>query len=179
MLSEDLNYCDEAEHEPCVYSKGEIRSIFYEMKNLGFGEIPESTELAFKAMKVLGFASPFTFKLYINIDRVNDHNWPRKAVIGLLAHELGHMSSYKRRSFFSRMLFIWNYYFSDNARRKVEHEADEIAIQNGYGEELLFARCLAIRGYDDERVKQMKNIYYWPDELAKKIAYGHPEEENS
>ena len=63
------------------------------------------------------------------------------------------------------MLFIWNYYLSDAARREVEREADMIAIEEGYGRELVLTRTFAIRDYDDKRVRKMRDVYYWPAEL--------------
>ena len=108
-----------------------------------------------------------SLNLYIDIDRVNKYQWPEEAVIGLFAHELGHIVSYERRSFLNRMLFIWDYYLSDAARREVEHEADLIAIERGYGKELIQTRRHAIRDYDEERVKKMEKTYYWPDDLER------------
>jgi hypothetical protein len=144
--------------------------MFNDLADRSFHEIPNSTKLVFKNMQVLGYASPYTFIMYINIDRINEHHWPREAVTGLLAHELGHMTSCKRRSFIGRMLFMWNYRYSPEKKRKVEHEADFIAIEHGYGKELVLTRTLALRDYDDERVERMKNIYYWPDELEQLVS---------
>ena len=152
------------QHE-MTYSGQDLISIFNDLKAQSFSDIRESTELVFKDMKSLGYASPFTLNLYIDIDRINQYQWPREAVIGLFAHELAHIVSYERRSFVNRMLFIWNYYLSKDKRRKVEHEADMIAIEKGYGSELLLTRTLAIRDYDDERVSRMRDVYHWPEDL--------------
>jgi hypothetical protein len=72
------------------------------------------------------------------------------------------------------MLFVWNYYLSEAARRAVEREADEIAIEKGYGNALVLTRMLAIRDYDDARVGKMRGVYYWPEDLEKMIADRHP-----
>jgi len=55
-------------------------------------------------------------------------------------------------------------------KRKVEQEADRIAIERGYGKELIQTRRLAIRDYDEERVDKMKKVYYWPDDLERIVS---------
>ena len=157
-------------HSDSIYTTHDLNAIFNELTEQSFTNISETTELVFKKMESIGYASPFSLELYIDIDRINEYQWPKEAVIGLFAHELGHIASYQRRSFLSRMLFIWNYYLSDAARREVEREADMIAIENGYGKELVLTRSLAIRDYDDKRVSKMKDVYYWPEELEEIIS---------
>lgn len=152
------------QHE-LTYSGQDLISIFDDLKAQSFADVRESTELIFKDMESLGYASPFSLNLHIDIDRINQYQWPKEAIIGLFAHELAHIVSYERRSFLNRMLFVWNYYLSKDKKRKVEHEADMIAIEKGYGKELLLTRTLAIRDYDDERVARMRGVYYWPEEL--------------
>ncbi len=156
------------------YSRHDLKAIFNDMKEQSFADIRETTGLIFRDMKSLGYASPFSLNLYIDIDRINQYQWPKEAVIGLFAHELAHIASYKRRAFLNRMLFVWNYYLSEAARRAVEREADEIAIEKGYGNALVLTRMLAIRDYDDARVGKMRGVYYWPEDLEKIISGRHP-----
>ena len=153
-----------------TYSSHDLNAIFNDLKAQSFADIGESTRLVFKDMKSLGYASPFTLNLHIDIDRINQYQWPKEAVTGLFAHELAHIVSYERRSFLTRMLFVWDYYLSEATRRDVEHEADEIAIEAGYGKALVLTRTLAIRDYDDERVRKMQGVYYWPEDLEKIIS---------
>jgi len=152
-------------HSDSIYTSHDLNAVFNELTEQSFADIRDTTELVFKNMESLGYASPFSLDLYIDIDRINEYQWPKEAVIGLFAHELGHIASYQRRSLFNRMLFIWNYYLSDAARREVEREADMIAIEVGYGKELVLTRSLAIRDYDEKRVRKMRDVYFWPDEL--------------
>ena len=152
-------------NQSLTYSEADIRNLFNHLIEGSFSEIEKTTELIFMDRKSLGYASPFSFNLYIDINRINEYKWPNDAVIGLIVHELAHIVSYQRRTFVSRMLFIWDYYISEDTRRNVEHEADEIAIEKGYGPELVITRTLAIRDYDQQRVMKMKNIYYWPEDL--------------
>lgn len=149
------------------YTEKELTDIFYKLKNRSFSELPEKTKIMFKEMKVLGFASPFSLNLFINIERINTFNWPKEALVGLFAHELSHIVSYTQRSYFGRLLFIWRYRISKAAKRTVEHEADIIAINKGYKQELILTRTLAIRDYSQERIEKMKGVYFWPEELEK------------
>ena len=167
MPSDNETHLTELKQSEPTYSESDLRDIFNDLNGRSFTEIRNTTELIFKDMNSLGYASPFSLNLYIDIDRVNKYQWPEEAVIGLFAHELGHIVSYERRSFLNRMLFIWDYYLSDAARREVEHEADLIAIERGYGKELIQTRRHAIRDYDEERVKKMEKTYYWPDDLER------------
>ena len=153
-----------------VYSRSELEAIFKRLKEQSFTDIRKNTALAFKGMEVLGYASPFSLNVFIDVDRLNEYQWPEKAVIGLFAHELSHMVSYERRSFIGRMLFVWDYRFSEKSKRNVEYEADLIAIERGYGEELVLTRTLALRDYDRARVEKMKSTYLSPNALEEIIA---------
>ena len=152
-------------HYDSIYTNDDLNAIFNDLKERSFAAIRDKTELVLKDMESLGYASPFSLDLYIDINRINEYKWPKEAVTGLFAHELGHIASYETRSYLNRMLFIWNFYLSDAARREVEREADMIAIKEGYGKELVLTRTLAIRDYDDKRVRKMRDVYYWPEEL--------------
>lgn len=57
------------------------------------------------------------------------------------------------------MLFIWNYPFSISGRSKVEKEADEIAIERGYGRELIQERIYQFRIDDKKRLEKEKKVY--------------------
>ena len=58
-------------------------------------------------------------------------------LIGWLAHELGHVIDYMERSFFEMIVYGIRYYFSARYQRKVEHRADEIAMNQGFYKEIL------------------------------------------
>ncbi len=153
-----------------LYSKSDFEKIYNELKKTSFIDTPKKSKLIFKDMQVFGYSSPFSLNLLININKINKYQWPKEAVIGLFAHELSHMVSYERRSFFGRMLFIWNYPFSVAKKQKVEHEADRIAIERGYGSELVQSRVHGFRDYDKKRVEKMKKVHYWPETLEKIIS---------
>ena len=152
-----------------LYSKGDLERIYNELKEISFIDTPIKSKLIFKDMKVFGIASPFSLNLFININKINKYQWPKKAVIGLFAHELSHMVSYKRRSFLGRVVFIWNYPFSAANKQKVEHEADRIAIERGYGRELVQQRIHQFRDNDKKHVERQKKVYYRPETLEKMV----------
>ena len=81
---------------------------------------------------------------------------------GLLAHELAHQVSYKRRSFIGRMIFIRNYPFSTTGRKRVEGEADEIVIERGYGRELVQERIYQFRIDHKIRLEIEKKVHLSP-----------------
>lgn len=169
MKTDSQTQKTEHKQQDSNYSEADIRILFNHLIEGSFSEIEQTTDLIFMDRKSLGYASPFSFNLYIDINRINEYKWPKDAVVGLIAHELAHIVSYQRRTFLSRMLFIWDYYISEDTRRNVEHEADEIAIEKGHGPELVLTRTLAIRDYDQQRVTKMKSIYYWPEDLENLI----------
>lgn len=98
------------------FSENEIRQMFKKIREESYKDIFSKTKLIFKDIKVFGYSSPFSLNIFINIGEINKYNWPKDAVRGLLAHELAHQVSYKRRSFIGRMIFIWNYPFSTAGR---------------------------------------------------------------
>ena len=153
------------------YSKSDLEKIYNELKKTSFIDTPPKSQLIFKDLSpAFGMSHPFSLKLIIDIDGINRNKWPKEAVIGLFAHELAHMVSYERRGFFGRMLLIWNYPFSQAKRQKVEHEADQIAIDRGYGSELIQERIYQFRIDDDDHLMKQKKVYYWPETLKKIIS---------
>jgi len=154
------------------YTEEGIRKIFNEIKSASFADTFDKTGLIFKDIKIFGYSSPFSLNIYVNIDKINRHNWPEDAVKGLLAHELAHQVSYKRRSFIGRVLFVWNYPFSKSGKKRVEKKADEIAIERGYGRELVQERICQFRIDDKKRLETEKKVYL-PPEALKKLVKGN------
>ena len=152
------------------YTENDLRKIYNEMRSASFEDTFDKTQLIFKHLKAaFGYSSPFNLNMYIDIDEINKYNWPEDAVRGLFAHELSHMVSYKRRSFIGRMLFIWNYPFSIPGRSRVEKEGDEIAIERGYGKELIQERTYQFKIDDKKRLEKEKKAYLWREALEKLI----------
>jgi hypothetical protein len=152
------------------YTKDDLNNIYNDIKAKSFTDTPKDSQLIFKDLSpFFGMANPFSLNLIIDIDGINKHHWPKEAVIGLFAHELSHMVSYERRGFFGRMLFTWNYPFSVAKRQKVEHEADNIAIERGYGNELVKERVYQFRIDDVAHLEKQKQVYFWPETLKQII----------
>ncbi len=59
-----------------------------------------------------------------------------KEKIGLLVHELCHAEQSSKMGFFKNIFLFINYLLSKKTRKKIEVQADKIAIKKGYAKEL-------------------------------------------
>ena len=86
--------------------------------------------------------------------------------IGIFSHEIGHIVDYESMSNFGIISFGIQYIFP-NSKRKIEHRVDEIAINHGFGKELIEFTKLAFYGENvPEKYKKKKFKYYYsPEEL--------------
>ena len=83
----------------------------------------------------------------------------RAEVLGVLSHELGHISYEKQMFFFSRILINFKMYTNKKYRSMVERGVDKLIIDKGCGEYLL-----AFMKYHDKKYKK----YNKTDGLTKK-----------
>ena len=82
----------------------------------------------------------------------------RKAII---AHELCHFLQYERLSDWGLIKFALKYKYSSKFRRAVEHEADMMAIERGYGRGLIeFAKHCYYAKHLTKRYSEVKNTIY-------------------
>lgn len=86
---------------------------------------------------------------------------PKKQVIGILAHELSHLSIDDKNNYFQNFIDVFKYWItSQKWRIKCEKDTDRLAIRKGYGKELLASRI----AYEKKlkKKKKGKNIlkYY-------------------
>jgi hypothetical protein len=154
-----------------LYTENDLRKLYDDIKAKSFVDTPKKSQLIFEDLSpAFGMANPFSLNIIIDIDGLNKHQWPKEAVVGLFAHELSHMVSYERLSFLGRMLLIWNYPFSVNKRQMVEHEADKIAIERGYGNQLIQERIYQFKIDDVDHLAKQKQVYYWPETLKHMIS---------
>jgi len=88
---------------------------------------------------------------------------PDDVIIGWFAHELGHVVDYSNYSFLGMLGFGLRYLFSSSFRKKIEHRADQIAIEHGFHEEILATKKFLFTHdlIDDKYRKKMKK-YYMP-----------------
>ena len=154
-----------------MYSKNDIEKIFLNIRNKSYNDLNPPSKLRIKKMGFSGYSSPFTGDVYINLDVINDNNYLKDAIIGTIAHELAHQVSYRRRSFFGKVIFLWNYYLSLKKRRIVENEADRITIERGYGRELIAETKTTYRRFakDKEMLSFIKKAYMSPKDIQEYI----------
>lgn len=88
-------------------------------------------------------------------------NLPDDVLIGWFAHELGHVKDYQSHSFWGMIGFGVRYLTSSAFRKKIEHRADQIAIEHGYHHEILATKKFLFMHEDIDpsyRLK-MKKLY--------------------
>lgn len=83
-----------------------------------------------------------TYKIEISnntdlADHVKITEVPNEVLKGWFAHELGHVIDYLDRGFLGMLWFGIRYLRSKNFRIRTEHEADKIAVANGFSDSIL------------------------------------------
>jgi hypothetical protein len=154
-----------------MHSEKQIELWFKGVRDDSYSDLCSSSKVIIRDMGLMGYSSPFDGNVYINLNSLNRNKIPKKAVIGTLAHELAHQVSYRRRSFFSNLFLLWNYWLSEKKRSRVEMEADEIAVQRGYGKELLIEIESEYRCFSDDKkmLEFIKRVYPTPDDIKRLI----------
>jgi len=154
-----------------MYSERQIKLWFKKIRNDSYSDLCLSSKVHIELMGFTGYSSPFTGDVYINLDKINNSNYTKDGMVGLIAHELAHQVSYRKRSFIGKWIFLWNYYFSLKKRCEVEKEADEITIQRGYGKELISEITSEYEYYSDDRemLKFIKKVYSTPNDIKRLI----------
>ncbi len=153
-----------------MYTQKDIENLFNEIKNNSYLDLCLYSRIFFKDIKIFGISSPFRGNVYINLSLLNKQSWSKRAIIGLLAHEISHQVSYRKRSFLKKWLFLWNYYLSIKKRKEVEKEADMIAMQRGYGKEIFEERKLQEKYFLNNKEKLgLRNKFYLSSKEIKKL----------
>lgn len=73
-------------------------------------------------------------------ERIKVADLPRDVLTGWFAHELGHVVDYAPLGNLKMIVFGLKYLLSQKFKMKVEHEADYIAIQHGFKDEILASK---------------------------------------
>lgn len=95
-------------------------------------------------------------------------NYSQDALVGITAHEFGHILDYSQMSDWEIIKTGWLYVFNKDFKIDFEHTADLHAIQHGFGEELLAS---VLTQYSLPTYWAHKEgVYYSPDEIAILIA---------
>lgn len=86
---------------------------------------------------------------------------PKKVLIGWFAHELGHLVDYLSYSTVGMIKYGLRYITSKSFKMKAEHEADYIAIKNGFREEIIATKEWVLN-HDlvGQKYKDVLNKYY-------------------
>jgi len=82
-------------------------------------------------------SSPISGKIYYNKKILEQKKFSATALKGALAHELSHQIHYKNKSLIYRLLFGLRYRKNRKFKEFAEKEADRIAIERGFGKELI------------------------------------------
>ncbi len=86
-------------------------------------------------------------------------------LIGWFAHELGHVLDYQRHSNLGMIAYGLRYLTSAKYRKKVEHDADYIAISKGFQEQIIATKKFIMEHQlIDDRYKDKMKRYYLPED---------------
>lgn len=138
---------------------------------LVLGRIKSST---MQAQPIISLKSIFSgvkrYRIKLN-KHIRDHeelkviDVPDDVLKGWFAHELGHLVDYKQHSNFQMIIFGIKYLLSKKFKKKVEHDADYIAITYGYHEEILATkRYIVEHDLIGDKYKNKILKYYLPEE---------------
>lgn len=119
---------------------------------------------------LLGGTKKYRVKLAVYVrdsEEIKVSELPEDVLIGWFAHELGHVVDYASYSSLGMIRYGFLYLVSENFKKKVEYEADYIAIKNGFRKEIVATKkfILGHKMLGDE-YKQKIEKYYMPIELA-------------
>lgn len=95
---------------------------------------------------------------------------PQEVLTGWFAHELGHVIDYLRFSPIGMLGYGTRYLTSSSFQKKVEHRADEIAIENGFYKKILATKeFLLNHDMIDQKYKDKILKYYMSVENVNKL----------
>jgi hypothetical protein len=90
---------------------------------------------------------------------------PDEVLAGWFAHELGHVVDYEKRSTAGMLIYGMRYVTSKKFKRNVEFEADSIAVEHGFHEELIATKSYLLRNqFLSEAYREKLLKYYMPIE---------------
>jgi hypothetical protein len=128
-----------------------IESLFNEVKK-SFPEINARIKPFDK--KSFMFSSPYSKNIYYNSKQLKDFKFSDIALKGALAHELSHKVDYKKMNIFQVLIIKSRYKKDANFKKKIECNADKIAIERGFGEELIQLMKETKEKYPKERFEK-------------------------
>lgn len=103
-------------------------------------------------------------------DKISIDEVPDDVLAGWFAHELGHVMDYLHRGFVEMMAFGLRYVSSRRYRKKVEHTADEYAIEYGMASKILATKKFILEhSYLPEKYKERIRKYYMSEKDVHKL----------
>jgi hypothetical protein len=100
---------------------------------------------------------------------------PEDVLRGWFAHELGHIVDYEIRSNLGMVGFGLKYTLSDKFKKACEHEADSIAIEQGFHEEIIATKKFLLKNeLISEEYKEKLRKYYMPIEGVRMCLKSNP-----
>ena len=135
--------------------KDNINNIFVSIKKR-FPDI--DAKLVEINMSSFMVSDPCSRKIYYDPKQLRKFNFSKKALIGIIAHEFSHKVDYKRMNWIERLFLIRRHKRDFNFKRRLEREADAIAVSRGFGEELKQAFKESKIKFEKERFLRLKDV---------------------
>lgn len=108
----------------------------------------------------------FSKNIYYNSKLIRKMGFSKKAIIGIIAHELAHKVDFKyNRNIFDVLFHKLRYKPYSSYKRKVERAADTITVERGYGPELLQAMIETKKNFGKERYKKYEDAHLTMNEV--------------
>lgn len=116
--------------------------------------------------------SKWVYPIILNKTRgisINFHDLSFDEQVGLLAHELAHISDFIKFSRYDIMKFTFKYAFNKNFVKNLEEKTDTKTIAKGAGIYLMKWRLYAFKARLEKPYREMADTYMTPDQILIKM----------
>lgn len=114
-----------------------------------------------KKDKKLYYGISYDFVLFKHIGifkRSRKHS--KKALKGLLAHELSHLENSTKMGFYRKIIYFAKWFFSKQTKAEYETMADILLVKKGYGREYSQFLTESLKGKNKEYLKRREERGY-------------------
>lgn len=110
------------------------KEIIYELINTSFPNLKKRKPkiIESKLFRNYGFYLPIINVIFVT----GRKKFTDKVRIGTLVHELCHAEQSNKEGFFKNIFLLISYWFSRKTKKRIEVQADKLAIKKGYAKEL-------------------------------------------